>query len=127
VVLAAGEQTVGAFTLIHNNSDAFTVAWHTHEGDEAFYVLEGCYAVRCEEDSFEDGPGTFFFLPRNAPHEQIRPDGGRAQADAQHSRRCGGLFRDMAEAINSGTKTPERRQQIAQTHGMCFLDEGGLR
>lgn len=39
-----------------------------HREDEAFYVLEGEITCYVGEETYEAGPGTFVFLPRDVPH-----------------------------------------------------------
>jgi quercetin dioxygenase-like cupin family protein len=122
-VLAAADQTGGSLTLIHNNSDAFTIPWHVHEDDELFYVLEGRYGVRCGEHAFEGGPGTVFFLPRNVPHEQsVLTDGARKLMLVAPGG-MEGFFRGLAQTINDATITPERRREIARRNRMRFLED----
>jgi quercetin dioxygenase-like cupin family protein len=42
---------------------------HVHAGlDDSFYVLEGHMVVRCGDDVFEAGPGSWVQLPAAVPH-----------------------------------------------------------
>jgi quercetin dioxygenase-like cupin family protein len=36
---------------------------HTHPGGEAVYVLEGTVRYHIEDEVFEGGPGSFFYMP----------------------------------------------------------------
>jgi len=120
-VLASAEQTGGRCSLLTDRSDAMTVAWHVHEDDEVFYVLEGRYRLRCGEDTFEAGPGGLVFLPRGVPHEQtVLEDGSRKLVILVP----GGFerfFREMSEAINEEALTPTRRAEIAGRHRIRWL------
>jgi mannose-6-phosphate isomerase-like protein (cupin superfamily) len=67
---ATAESTGGAFGLVeavgHPGSGP---PLHVHHREhEAFWVLEGLLTVRCGEETFTAGPGSFTFLPRGVPH-----------------------------------------------------------
>lgn len=69
-VKATSLDTGGRFALIESHQ-AGDVPLHVHEReDEAFYVLEGEYEIRCGSKTFDAGPGSFVFLPRGVPHAQ---------------------------------------------------------
>jgi len=58
-VKATSDETAGRFGLIESHQVG-DVPLHVHErDDEAFYILEGEYEIRCGEETFEAGPGTF--------------------------------------------------------------------
>jgi mannose-6-phosphate isomerase-like protein (cupin superfamily) len=63
-------QTGGAYGLVEGVAAPGSgppLHVHTRE-DEAFWVLEGHLTVRCGDDTFSAGPGSFTFLPRGIPH-----------------------------------------------------------
>jgi quercetin dioxygenase-like cupin family protein len=50
---------------------------HTHPGGEAVYVLEGNVRYHIEDDVYEGGPGSFFYMPEGTwenfePTTQVR-------------------------------------------------------
>ena len=47
---------------------------HRHGDDEAFFILEGDFAVRCGDQSWHAGPGSLVFLPRDVPHGFVVSD-----------------------------------------------------
>ena len=68
---ATGETTNGAFGLVESwmMPPGFATPYHVHRlEDEAFYVLEGEFAVVCGGAWMTAGPGTYVFGPRNIPH-----------------------------------------------------------
>ena len=69
-VKAGGAQTDGAFTLLEWTAPAgFAPPPHVHHAeDEVFYVIEGEMAVRCGDEGWQVGPGSFVFLPRGVEH-----------------------------------------------------------
>lgn len=69
-VKAGGTQTRGAFTFLEWRAPlGFGPPAHVHEQeDEAFYLLAGEMEVRCGDDSWAAGPGSFVFLPGRVAH-----------------------------------------------------------
>ena len=67
-VKASGRSTGGSLTVIEITVDQGPPK-HTHtREDESIYVFTGALQVECGEDTFEAGPGSFVFLPRNLAH-----------------------------------------------------------
>lgn len=69
-VKAGGEQTEGTFTLVEWSAPSgFSPPPHVHRReDEAFYIFEGEMKVRCGEQTWRAGAGSFVFLPRGIEH-----------------------------------------------------------
>jgi mannose-6-phosphate isomerase-like protein (cupin superfamily) len=67
---ATSETTGGAYALMEAVAPAGSgPPLHVHHReDESFWVLEGRLTVRCGEDTFTAGPGSYVFLPRDVPH-----------------------------------------------------------
>jgi quercetin dioxygenase-like cupin family protein len=79
-------------------------ALHRHPtGDEAFYVLEGEYEIRCGTDVFVGNEGSFVFVPRGMSHAYtVGPTGGRLLVVTP-----AGLeryFADVADRLANGTR-----------------------
>jgi len=70
-LLVSAEQTGGAFTVLSETSPpGGGTPLHTHRGeDEALYVLEGEYEIKCGGRTVRAGPGSFVFAPRDVPHQ----------------------------------------------------------
>jgi quercetin dioxygenase-like cupin family protein len=63
-VLAAGDETGGAVTIIEMTLPAgMGPPPHTHPGGEAVYVLEGKLRYHIADSVVEGGPGAFFYVP----------------------------------------------------------------
>jgi quercetin dioxygenase-like cupin family protein len=97
-------------------------ALHRHPGgDEAFYVLEGEYEIRCGDDAFVGAPGYFVFVPRGAPHGYtVGPHGGRVLVITP-----AGLeryFAEVADRLAHGAVSMDDEADIAARHGQEFLD-----
>jgi quercetin dioxygenase-like cupin family protein len=67
---ATAELTGGAYGLVESWIAAgASPPLHVHRReDEAFYVLAGELTIRCGDETFAAGPGSFTFLPRDVPH-----------------------------------------------------------
>lgn len=97
-------------------------ALHRHPGgDEAFYVLDGEYEIRCGSDTFFGTPGSFVFVPRGAPHGYtVGPQGGRVLVVTP-----AGLeryFEEVADRLAQGPVSMEVEADIASRYGQEFLD-----
>jgi mannose-6-phosphate isomerase-like protein (cupin superfamily) len=69
-IIATAAQTGGAFSLVHMEvAIGHGPPLHIHRAeDEAFWILEGPLTVRCGDEEFSAGPGSFVFTPRGVPH-----------------------------------------------------------
>ena len=69
-VKATAATTGGAFGLLESLiAPGFSPPLHVHHReDEAFWVLEGELTMQCGDRTFQAGPGSFVFLPRDVPH-----------------------------------------------------------
>lgn len=119
-VLATGEQTNGAVSLLEADEPAgFGPPLHIHrDAAEAFYVLEGEYMIFLDDREFVCPAGSFIFIP--AGHEH----GFRVGAAA--SRKLNiylpaamvGYFDDLAAATGRGDVDPHALSEIALRHSM---------
>ena len=48
--------------------DAATSAWHTHDYDEYFVVVQGCYTILMEGKRIPVHAGGEFLVPKGVPH-----------------------------------------------------------
>ena len=69
-IKATAEMTGGAYGLVEAIGPAGSgPPLHVHHReDEAFWLLEGRLTVRCGDETFTAGPGSYTFLPRGVPH-----------------------------------------------------------
>ncbi len=67
---ATAQSTGGAYGLLEALAPAGSgPPLHVHHReDEAFWILEGTLTVRCGDQTFTAGPGSYTFLPRDIPH-----------------------------------------------------------
>ncbi|MGA7705819.1 MAG: quercetin 2,3-dioxygenase [Solirubrobacteraceae bacterium] len=69
-IKATAQSTGGAYGLIEALAPPGSgPPLHVHHReDEAFWILEGTLTVRCGDQMFTAGPGSYTFLPRDIPH-----------------------------------------------------------
>lgn len=114
-LLGGATATGGRLTIIESSvGPGDETPLHVHaETDEAFYVLDGEFAVRCGQDTFTATPGCFVYLPHGVPHGyRAGPRGGRQLILGVP----GGLedfFRDM-HGMNDW-------DELGRRHGITFL------
>jgi mannose-6-phosphate isomerase-like protein (cupin superfamily) len=80
VIKATAQSTGGTFGLLENRLAAgFSPPLHIHhQEDESFWILEGKLTLVCDGQTYQAGPGSFVYLPRDLPHT-FRVDGGPAR------------------------------------------------
>lgn len=67
---ASKDETAGGFGLVESLiAPGSSPPLYVHHGeDESFYALEGELTFTAGDETFEAGPGSFVFLPRDLPH-----------------------------------------------------------
>lgn len=92
---------------------------HVHsKEDESFYVLEGSITVRCGEETFEAGPGSFVLLPRGIPH---MVESASAEATVLIMSTPGGFDEFIRDLHQAGPVSDEVRDQIGAKYGITFV------
>lgn len=67
----------GGLSIVdHRVPAGYAPPGHQHQDDEVFFILDGEFAVRCGEQSWEAGPGALVFLPAGVPHGFVVSDAG---------------------------------------------------
>jgi len=115
-VKAARSSTGGRLTVIEAHTlSGEPVHVHTRE-DEYFYVLEGRIIVRCGDETFSAGPGSFVFLPRNIPHSWDVHGGGLAKLLMMTAP---AMLEEFLREFHAPTE--DSREKIAEKYGITFL------
>jgi mannose-6-phosphate isomerase-like protein (cupin superfamily) len=70
VLKATAARTHGAYGLLESwvPAGASPPLHIHHREDESFWILEGSLTVRCGNETFSAGAGSYVFLPRGVPH-----------------------------------------------------------
>ena len=65
-----GEAGQGGMSIVdHRVPAGYAPPRHIHHGqDEVFFILNGEFAITCGAQSWQAGPGSLVFLPRDVPH-----------------------------------------------------------
>jgi mannose-6-phosphate isomerase-like protein (cupin superfamily) len=67
--LQASRQSTGGALSVFETTIGAGPPLHVHDrDDECFYALDGALSVRCGDEVFDAGAGSFVFLPRGRPH-----------------------------------------------------------
>ncbi len=112
--LKASRWSTGGALSVFETTIAGGPPLHVHDReDECFYVLGGELSVRCGEEDFSAGAGSFVFLPRGRPH--------RFWASAGPARllliTAPAGIEDYFREINSAS-TDDERYQIGERFGI---------
>jgi quercetin dioxygenase-like cupin family protein len=77
-LLASRNQTNGAFAVLSETSPpGGGTPLHTHQNeDEALYVLQGDYEIKCGDQTVRAGVGAFVLAPRGIPHQLTNVSSG---------------------------------------------------
>ena len=64
------EAAQGGLSIVdHRVPPGYAPPLHVHHGqDEIFFILDGQFSIKCGEQSWQAGPGSLVFLPRDVPH-----------------------------------------------------------
>jgi len=127
-VKVAGEDTGGEYTILHEVSPPQggpPLHLH-HREDEAFYVLEGEYEVRCGENKIRATPGSFILAPREIPHT-FRNIGSGPSKVLVIATPAGieKFFEELSELAKQGPPDIEKVKEIAERYEIeLMLHEG---
>lgn len=124
-----GRSTQGDVDIVdHRVPAGYTPPLHVHRAqDETFYVLEGQFTFHCGDRTWQAGPGSLGFLPRNVPHGfSVSEDGpGRTlliNAPAGFADVISELGEHAADLVIPGPDVampdPARVKAISEAHGI---------
>ena len=122
VVLAGGDQTDAAFSLLRTQREptGFGPPLHRHhDSAEAFYVLEGEYLMILEDRRETCPAGSFVYVPRGVAHTfEVTSATPGTKLNLFAPAGMVGFFEALADAEAAGTATPELLDRIAAQHHM---------
>lgn len=76
-VLAAKKDTNGPEFTFQSGAEGMGPPPHSHDWDEAFFVVKGCVKIVCDGKNETCEPGTLVFVPAGIVHSfQYGPGGG---------------------------------------------------
>ena len=122
VVLADGRNNGESFSLLQtqNESPGFGPPLHIHhDAAEAFYVLEGEYAMFIPTGEHRCPPGSFVYVPRGVPHTfQVVSKTPGKKLNLFVPQAMVSFFERLAEAEAQGEVTPEMLDVISAENHM---------
>jgi mannose-6-phosphate isomerase-like protein (cupin superfamily) len=121
-VKASADETGGRFGLIESHQVG-DVPLHVHEDDdEAFYILEGEYEIRCGDQTFQAGPGTFVYLPHGVPHAQTLKSDTAKKLILIAPGGFENWFLERSEAMKDGRYDDALADDLNSRYGIKWLD-----
>ena len=119
-IKADGELTAGAFSLLEaSEPPGFGPPMHIHhDASEAFYVLDGEYAIFVEDRTFSCPAGSFIFIPSGIRHGFRVGDTASRKLNLYTPAAMVGYFDDLSAALQAETPDPEVLDGIARRYGM---------
>jgi mannose-6-phosphate isomerase-like protein (cupin superfamily) len=121
-VLATGAETDGQFSLLETVGEpaGFGPPMHIHrDAAEAFFVLEGDYAMHIEDEQYLCPPGTFVYVPAGVRHTfSVRGPGDGRKLNLFTPHAMVGFFEDLAAAEAAGTADEDELGRISARHHM---------
>lgn len=129
-----GRSTKGGMDIVdHRVPAGYAPPLHMHRAqDETFYVIEGVFTFYCGDQTWQAGPGSLGFLPRDVPHGfSVSEDGpGRTlliNAPAGFAEVISELGEQAGELVIPGPDVampdPARIKAISEAHGIFGAPE----
>ena len=118
---ATGATTGGAFSLMDRTlpPSGRMPPSHTHQGEEAFYILEGEVVVQVGDRSVRAIPGTFVLVPPEQPHTFGNASDTRARLLILHRPAADEYFRELARLWAATTPpTRDAERALMRRHGI---------
>lgn len=124
-IKVSGDDSDCGYTLIEMEHPPNTgPALHIHSNaPEAYYVLDGQYSIRCDEETYQSLPGDFVFIPKGIPHNyQSGPQGGKVLVISPAG--LEGYFKEVADILykRDNKLSWNEEMEVAKRYGQEFLD-----
>ncbi len=134
ITKVGGQSTKGGVDIVdHRVPAGYAPPRHVHRSqDETFYVLEGHFTFRCGDQTWQAGPGSLGFLPRDVPHGFAVSDDGPGRtllinAPAGFTEVISELGEHASELVVPGPDVampgPARIKAISEAHGIFGAPE----
>lgn len=119
-VLAASTETKAFGMTFQEGEEGSGPPPHSHDWDEAFYVVSGEIQFRCGEETYKCLPGTLVYVPRNTVHGFTYGTGGGSMVEITSA---DGRAAEMFTAVDAGVDPSS--PDIPKT--LQILEECGVR
>ena len=92
---------------------------HSHDWDEAFFVLSGTINFQCDGDSYACTPGTLVHVPRNTVHAFSYSEGGGSMLEiTSKDGHAAEMFTQVSEEIDPENPDIPKTLGILRAHGV---------
>lgn len=110
-VLAASSETQAFGITFQEGGEGSGPPPHSHNWDEAFYILSGEIQFQCGDDMYRCLPGTLVYVPRNTVHGFTYGKGGGSMVEITSR---DGHAAEMFTAIDAGVdpSSPDLQQTV---------------
>ncbi len=92
---------------------------HSHDWDEAFFVLSGTINFLCDGDQHACAPGTLVHVPRNTVHGFNYGEGGGSMLEiTSRDSRAAEMFAQIGASIDAANPDIPKTLEILAAHGV---------
>ena len=118
-VLASSEATHGYEIFLQQGSEGSDPPPHSHDWDEAFYVVRGEVEIRYGDETTMGGPGTLVHLPAGTVHSfRFGVGGGEMISITGANSRASQLFTDIDREVPAGPPDIPKLLAVARHNGV---------
>ncbi|WP_428675370.1 cupin domain-containing protein [Reyranella sp.] len=118
-VLASNDTTKSYGITLQQGDEGTGPPPHSHDWDEAFYVLKGAIRFHCAGEVHECAPGTLVHIPRGTVHEfHYGPGGGQMLEITGEKTLAAQMFAAVDAAIPSGPTDVSALLQVLAANGV---------
>lgn len=118
-VLAASSQNGCYGMTFQEGPEGFGPPPHSHDWDEAFYVLSGTVHFQCEGENHECHPGTLVHVPRNTVHGfSYGKDGGAMMEITSRDGNAAEMFTQVNDNIDPENPDIGATLEILKANGV---------
>jgi quercetin dioxygenase-like cupin family protein len=120
-VLASNAATQSYGITLQQGDEGMGPPPHSHDWDEAFYVIKGEIQFVCDGEAHACQPGTLVHIPRGTVHAfQYGKGGGQMLEITGENARASQMFAAVDQAIPSGPPDiPKLLHVLEQKRGHC--------
>lgn len=118
-VLASKQETAGQEFTFQSGENGMGPPPHSHDWDEAFFVLKGSVAFTCDGKTEMCTPGTLVFVPGGTIHAfKYGPDGGEMLEVTGAGSKASQMFTAVDIAVPPGAQNVEKIIEILSENGV---------
>lgn len=118
-VLASNQDTKGQEFTFQTGENGMGPPPHSHEWDEAFFVLKGSVEITCDGKTELCMPGTLVFVPSGTIHAfKYGPEGGEMLEVTGAGGTASQMFTAVDNEVSSGSPNVEEITEVLKKNGV---------